>query len=168
MKPFPPMALVAPPGDLCYNKQKYRSRMNLPIGERAEKERVVVKIQESAENYLEAILVLSNQNGTVRSIDIAAYLQFSKPSVSRAMSLLRQNGYAEMDKDGLITLTPKGLEIAERVYERHRLLSTWLVSLGVSPDTAAEDACRIEHVISRESFDKIKEHVARYQGGGEA
>lgn len=102
------MALVAPPGDLCYNKQKYRSRMNLPIGERAEKERVVVKIQESAENYLEAILVLSNQNGTVRSIDIAAYLQFSKPSVSRAMSLLRQNGYAEMDKDGLLPSPQRG------------------------------------------------------------
>lgn len=95
------MALVAPPGDLCYNKQKYRSRMNLPIGERAEKERVVVKIQESAENYLETILILQHKKGSVRSIDIATELDFAKPSVSVAMKNLRENGYILMDASAL-------------------------------------------------------------------
>lgn len=118
-----------------------------------------MKIQESAENYLETIYILRKRNGSVRSIDIANELAFSKPSVSVAMKNLRENGYIEMDSDGSITLLDRGLEIAERMYERHTFLSDWLQLLGVAPETAAEDACRIEHVISAESFDAIKHHV---------
>ena len=119
-----------------------------------------MKIQESAENYLETILMLKEEKGAVRSIDIARKTYFSKPSISRAMSLLRENGYITMDKEGLIDLTDAGMEIASRIYERHRFLSKWLVALGVSPETAAEDACRIEHDVSDETFQKIKEHIA--------
>lgn len=119
-----------------------------------------MKIQESAENYLETILMLKEEKGAVRSIDIARKMDFSKPSISRAMSLLRENGYITMDKEGLIDLTDAGMEIASRIYERHRLLCKWLVALGVSPETASEDACRIEHDVSDETFQKIKEHVA--------
>ena len=120
-----------------------------------------MKIQESAENYLEAILMLRQEKGAVRSIDIAGKLEFSKPSVSIAMKTLRENGYIEMDGDGLITLTPAGQEIAERVYERHVLLTNWLVRLGVDREHAVEDACRIEHVISAESLEAIKRHAAQ-------
>lgn len=116
-------------------------------------------IQESAENYLETILILQNRNGTVRSIDIANELEFSKPSVSVAMKNLRNNGYIEMDKSGLIRLLPSGRKIAETVYEKHTTLTSFLTGLGVDPVTAAEDACRIEHVISRESFEAIKRHT---------
>ena len=119
-----------------------------------------MKIQESAEDYLEAILVIQERKGNVRSIDVAHHLNFSKPSVSRAMSLLRENGYVQMDKDGLLSLTDAGMEIASRIYERHRLLTEWLTVLGVRPDVAAEDACRIEHDISEESFARLKEHIA--------
>ncbi|MGI5928330.1 metal-dependent transcriptional regulator [Pseudoflavonifractor sp.] len=119
-----------------------------------------MKIQESAENYLETILMLKEEKGAVRSIDIARKMDFSKPSISRAMSLLRENGYITMDKEGLIDLTDAGMEIASRIYERHRLLSKWLMALGVSPETASEDACRIEHDVSDETFQKIKEHIA--------
>lgn len=115
-------------------------------------------IHESAENYLEAILALS-EKGPVRSIDVAQYLSFSKPSVSRAMSLLRENGYVRMDKDGFLTLTDSGMEIAARIYERHRLLTVWLTQLGVDPEIAAEDACKLEHDLSVESFEAIKRHV---------
>lgn len=115
-------------------------------------------IHESAENYLEAILALG-QKGAVRSIDVAQYLNFSKPSVSRAMSLLRENGYVVMDSSGFLTLTESGLEIASRIYERHLLLTKWLVHLGVSEEVAAEDACRIEHDLSVESFDALREHI---------
>jgi len=118
-----------------------------------------MKIQESAENYLEAILVLKNKNGMVRSIDIAQHLSFSKPSISRAMSLLRENGYITMDKNGWIDLTSAGLAIAERIYERHRIMTEWLTSLGVEPAAAAADACRIEHAISEETFQKIRKHI---------
>ena len=118
-----------------------------------------MKIQESAENYLETILVLSKRKPQVRSIDIAHELSFSKPSVSVAMKNLRLNGYINMDHEGYITLTPAGLAIADKIYERHQLLSRWLVALGVNPDTAAEDACRMEHVISSESFEAIKRHT---------
>ena len=118
-----------------------------------------MKIQESAENYLETILILHQRSGAVRSIDIANELEFSKPSVSVAMKNLRENGYIEMDPGGFITLLDKGREIAEKIYERHRLLSDWLTALGVEPSIASEDACRIEHVISAESFDAIKAHV---------
>lgn len=115
-----------------------------------------MKIQESAENYLETILILQQRNGSVRSIDIANELGFSKPSISIAMRNLRENNYISVDKSGLISLLPPGKEIAERMYERHTLLTHCLTSLGVSPDIAAEDACRIEHVISAESFEAIK------------
>ena len=115
-----------------------------------------MKIQESAENYLETILILKNKNGAVRSIDIANELGFSKPSVSVDMKNLRENGYIEVDSSGYITLLDSGRRIAEKIYERHTTLSKWLVSLGVDAKTAAEDACRIEHIISSESFEAIK------------
>ena len=118
-----------------------------------------MKIQESAENYLETILILQQKKGVVRSIDIVNELEFSKPSVSIAMKNLRENSYIEMDSNGYITLTPSGLKIAETIYERHRLLSNWLMFLGVAPETAVKDACRIEHVISAQSFEAIKKHV---------
>ena len=118
-----------------------------------------MKIQESAENYLETILMLGKEKGNVRSIDIATALSFSKPSVSVAMKNLRLNGYIQMDHDGFITLTPSGKAIADKIYERHRLLSSWLEQLGVDPKVAAEDACRMEHVISAESFEAIKRHT---------
>ncbi len=121
----------------------------------------MMKILESAENYLETILVLNNRIGNVRSIDIVTELGFSKPSVSVAMKNLRQNGYIQVDENGFISLLPSGREIAEKIYERHTLLTEWLTSLGVSPDTAAEDACRIEHVISSESFRALKDHLRK-------
>ena len=129
---------------------------------KASKEAAPVKIQESAENYLEAILVLTQRNGQVRSIDVAHYTGFSKPSISRAVGLLRDNGYVSIDQNGLLGLTEAGLKIAETIYERHTVLTDLLTKLGVSPETAAEDACRIEHVISAETFDKLKEHVRKY------
>ena len=122
-----------------------------------------MKIHESAENYLETILILQKRLGQVRSIDIASELSFSKPSVSVAMKNLRLNGYIDVSKDGYITLLEKGQEIAERIYERHTLFSDWLTALGVSPEVAAEDACRIEHVISDETFEAFKAHTAKYQ-----
>ena len=118
-----------------------------------------VKIQESAENYLETILILKNKKGMVRSIDIAHELGFSKPSVSIAMKNLRQNGYIDVDTKGFIELTESGREIAERIYERHTFISRWLENIGVDPKVAAEDACRIEHVISAESFEAMKRYV---------
>ena len=120
-----------------------------------------MQIRESAENYLETILILSQRKGKgeVRSIDIVNELEFSKPSVSVAMKNLRENGYITVDKDGYIRLTAKGLEIAEKMYERHRLLSQWLIKLGVDEKVAVEDACRMEHVISAESFAAIKKHT---------
>lgn len=121
-----------------------------------------MKIQESAENYLEAIHVLMMRNGQVRSIDVAHYTGFSKPSISRAVGLLRDNGYVSIDQNGLLSLTEAGLKIAETIYERHTVLTDLLTKLGVSPETAAEDACRIEHVISAETFEKLKEHVRKY------
>ena len=121
-----------------------------------------MKIQESAENYLETILVLNQRNGYTRSIGIGAELNFSKPSVSIAMKNLRENGYVEVDGGGHITLTEAGLEIARRIYERHTFLTGWLSALGVDPKVAAEDACRIEHVISSESFDAIRTFVSKH------
>ena len=119
-----------------------------------------MKIQESAENYLETILILSQSQPHVRSIDIAAELEFSKPSVSVAMKNLRQNDLIIMNEDGHITLTPSGLAIAAKMYERHTLISSLLIKLGVNDKTAVEDACRIEHVISEESFEAIKRHIS--------
>lgn len=122
-----------------------------------------LRIHESAENYLETIHILKERLGQVRSIDIASELSYSKPSVSVAMKNLRNNGYIEVDPDGYITLLDKGREIAEKMYERHTLLSDLLTSLGVNPQTAAEDACRIEHVISEETFLAFKAHAAKYK-----
>lgn len=116
-------------------------------------------VNESAENYLETILILSKELPVVRSVDIANELGFKKSSVSVAMKNLREKQHISVDKSGFITLTPSGREIAEMIYERHLLLSSWLVRLGVSEEKAAEDACKIEHVISRESFQAIKSHV---------
>lgn len=118
-----------------------------------------MKIQESAENYLETILVLGNRQGNVRSIDIVNEMGFSKPSVSYAMKQLRENGYIAVDENGHITLLDSGRQIAEKIYERHRLLTDFLVRLGVDEKVAAEDACRMEHVISAESFKAIKAHA---------
>ena len=120
-----------------------------------------MKIQESAENYLETILILQKRNGSVRSIDIVNELDYSKPSISIAMKNLRENGYIEMDPSGFISFLPEGQKIAEKVYERHIVISNWLASLGVDPSVAEEDACRIEHVISAESFEAIKSHIAK-------
>ena len=121
-----------------------------------------MKIHESAENYLETILVLHQRKGSVRSIDIANELEFSKPSVSVAMKNLRLKGYIEMDASGLIHLLPEGRAVAEAVLEKHRLMTQFLMALGVREEVAAEDACRIEHVLSDESFEAIKEHARKY------
>lgn len=119
----------------------------------------MAKIQESGEMYLETIHILSKKGGPVRSLDVAEYMGFSKPSVSRAVGLLRKGGYLEMATDGHLTLTTAGEEVANKIYERHTLLSTWLTRLGVCPEVAAEDACKMEHVISDESFAAIKRHA---------
>lgn len=122
-----------------------------------------MNIHESAEDYLECILMLHSQKGAVRSIDIVHELSYSKPSVSIAMKRLRENGYVEMDTDGFITLTDAGEAIAQRIYERHRVLTAFLTRLGVSAETAAADACKIEHDISEESYEKIKELILNGQ-----
>lgn len=116
---------------------------------------------ESAENYLETILVLSRRLPVVRSVDIATELDFKKSSVSVAMKKLRESGHIIVSPEGYITLTASGREIADCIYERHTLLSRWLERLGVDPKVAAEDACRIEHVISAESFSAIKKHASQ-------
>ena len=122
-----------------------------------------MKVNESAENYLETILILSKTHPVVRSVDIAAELGFKKSSVSVAMKNLRENAHIVMSKEGFITLTPTGREIAEMIYERHELLSSWLTGLGVDPGVAAEDACRMEHVISDATFQALKRHLASPQ-----
>ena len=116
-------------------------------------------LQESGEMYLETILILSQKSGFVRSVDIGEKMGYSKPSVSRAVGILRQGGYIQVGKDGGITLTDSGRAVAEKIYERHRLLTRFLVTLGVEEATAAEDACKIEHVISDAAFEAIKRHA---------
>ncbi len=118
-----------------------------------------MNIYESSENYLEAVLMLQEANGSVRSIDVANRLGFSKPSVSIAMKRLRENGYVDIEGNGQITLLPSGREIAEKIYERHRLLTKCFIRLGVNDKTAAADACKVEHDLSEETFQKIKEHM---------
>lgn len=120
-----------------------------------------MRLQESGEMYLEAILVLHKKSGHVRSIDVSEYLGYSKPSVSRAVGLLKNGEYIVVDPDGTITLTDSGREIAEKIYERHTVLSALLVKMGVSPDVAAADACKLEHAISDESFQAIKNYASR-------
>jgi len=118
-----------------------------------------MKVQESAENYLETILVLSLKGNNVRSIDIVNELEYSKPSVSVAMKNLREKGYIVMDNDGYITLTANGRKIADSMYERHVAITDWLVLLGVNKKTAVSDACKMEHVMSEESFLALKKHI---------
>ena len=120
-------------------------------------------VRESGEMYLEAILVLAKKSGYVRSIDVSEYLGYSKPSVSRAMGILREGGYVLMEKDGAITLTDSGKKLAETIYERHTVLSELLIRLGVDEKTATDDACRIEHVISDESFQAIKQYYYQHK-----
>lgn len=117
-------------------------------------------IHESGEDYLEAILMIKKRSGNVRSIDVARELSFSKPSVSVAMKNLKTSNYITVDKNGFINLTEAGQEIADKIYERHTFLTNWLTSLGVDPEVAAEDACKMEHAISSESFSAIKKFVA--------
>ena len=119
----------------------------------------MLKTNESAENYLETILVLSQKKPVVRGVDIAEELGFKKSSVSVAMKNLRENGYILMDDQGHITLTASGQTIADTMYERHTMLSNWLIYLGVDAKTAAEDACRMEHVLSAQTFEAIKRHI---------
>lgn len=125
---------------------------------------IPIKTTESSEMYIETILMLQKKHANIRSIDIVHQTGYSKPSVSRAMALLKKSEHIEMDGFGYITLTPKGLLVASKIVERHEILSKVLISLGVSPDIAAVDACRIEHVISDETFDCIKQHL-REKGG---
>ena len=121
-----------------------------------------MNIHESAEDYLEAILILRERQGAVRSIDVVRQLELTKPSVSVAMKRFRENGYIEMDADGYITLLPPGEEIAQRIYGRHKLLTQFLILLGVSEETAAADACKMEHDLSEETYARIKEHAAKF------
>ena len=120
-----------------------------------------MKIQESAENYLETILIITGRNGSCRSIDIANELGYSKPSVSVAMKNLRENGFIDVMGDGTILLMPPGRAIAEKLYNRHTILTEYLLRLGVSEKTATEDACKIEHIISEESFEAIKASLTK-------
>lgn len=119
-------------------------------------------LHESAEMYLEAIYQLQRQRGSVRSVDVAEFMGYSKPSVSRAVGLLKQGGYLLVEKDGSLTLTENGFAAAQKVFERHEILTGLLVRLGVSGETAAEDACKMEHVLSDETFEAIKRHMAQY------
>lgn len=118
-----------------------------------------MNLQESGEMYLETILILSKKMSNVRAIDVGEYMGYSKPSVSRALGLLKEGGYVTSDKDGYLALTEIGTETAEKILERHKTITEYLVKLGVSPDTASNDACKIEHVISDESLEAIKKHA---------
>ncbi|MBQ8862952.1 MAG: metal-dependent transcriptional regulator [Clostridia bacterium] len=118
-------------------------------------------IQESGEMYLETIFVLSKSHPSVRAIDVSEHLGYSKPSVSRAMGILKNGGYITVDTSGYITLTESGLEIAQKIYERHTFLSKFLMALGVDEKTAADDACKIEHVLSDTSFEAIKDYAEK-------
>ncbi|NMP36551.1 MAG: metal-dependent transcriptional regulator [Clostridiales bacterium] len=120
-----------------------------------------MRLQESGEMYLETILILSQKSQAVRSLDVAEYMNYSKPSVSRAVGLLKTAGYISADPEGYLTLTEPGREIAAKIYERHRLLTEFLMHLGVDSDTASQDACKIEHDISDASFEAIKAHALK-------
>lgn len=119
------------------------------------------ELRRSGEDYLEAILIVLNRSGGVRSVDVAREMQVSKPSVSRAMGLLKDGGFILIDDEGYITFTQAGRIVAESIYERHIVLTDWLENLGVERELAAEDACKLEHDISRESFSKLKEHIEK-------
>lgn len=121
-----------------------------------------MSLQESGEMYLETIYVLLKEKQEVRAIDVGEHMGYSKPSVSRALGILKNGGYVTADKDGYLSLTEAGLEVAERTYTRHKVLTEVFVRLGVSPEQASEDACRIEHVISNESFEALKKHIRNF------
>lgn len=123
-------------------------------------ERTTMRLQESGEMYLETILVLSQKSDSVRSLDVAEYMGFSKPSVSRAVGLLKSGGYITVDREGYLSLTKEGLEIAQKIYDRHKLLTAFLINIGVDEKTAAEDACKMEHDISDLTYEAIKNHLA--------
>lgn len=120
-----------------------------------------MNIYESGEMYLETILVLSKEGKSVRAVDVGEYMGYSKPSVSRAIGILKKNGYVDVEKSGALYLTESGREIAEKIYERHRVLTKFFVSLGVDEKIASDDACKIEHHISDESFEAIKRHISK-------
>lgn len=120
-----------------------------------------MNLQESGQMYLESIYILNKQNGQCRSIDVVEYMGYSKPSVSRAMGLLKKGGFIEVNADGTLLLTPLGTKVAETMYERHTLLTELLIRLGVPREIATEDACKIEHVISDDSFEAIKNYIAK-------
>ena len=124
-----------------------------------------MSLHESAEMYLETIYTLSQNNRSVRSIDVAEALGYSRPSISRAVGLLKNNGYLSVDEDSFLILTEKGIAVAKKIYERHTLLTAALMALGVDKESAAEDACRIEHVISDKSLDAIKAHMDKFKNG---
>lgn len=124
----------------------------------------VMHLQESGEMYLETIYVLTKNNSNVRSIDVCEYMGYSKPSVSRAIGLLKNGGYVTVDEDGHLSLTAEGKEVAEKIFERHTMLTQFLVGLGVSEETASEDACKMEHVISDESVEAIKNYIENNRG----
>ena len=124
----------------------------------------MMNIRQSAEDYLETILILHERKGSVRSIDIANEMGFSKPSVSVAMKNLRENGYIQVDESGHITLTQMGYDVADKIYERHKVVSEYFVLLGVAPETAAQDACKIEHILSNDSFQAIKGQYEKLKG----
>ena len=134
---------------MCYPIIKYQRKARA----------ATVQLQESGEMYLETILVLSKEKKSVRAIDIAEHMGFSKPSVSRAVVLLREGGYITVDKDGFLSLTDEGRRTAEKTYERHRILTEFFVSIGVPPEVASDDACKIEHRISDETIAAIKAHT---------
>lgn len=126
----------------------------------------LMKIHKSSEDYLEAMLMMKEKNGYIRSLDVAQRLGVTKPSVGYAVKQLREGGYITMDKDSLITLTDSGMEIARRIYVRHQLLTEFLIRLGVDEQTARQDACRLEHDISEQSFEALRRHVESYNQGG--
>ena len=121
-------------------------------------------LQESGEMYLETIYILSAKSSSVRSVDVGEYMGYSKPSVSRAVGILKKGGYVVTDKDGYLSLTDAGTEVAKKIYERHTVLTEFLVRLGVSRETAVEDACRMEHDISDETFEALKRHAVEHNG----
>lgn len=120
-----------------------------------------MRLQESGEMYLETIYILAKKSGSVRAVEVGEYMGFSKPSVSRAVKLLRDGGYLTVLADGSLALTDVGAETAEKIYERHTILTKWLRTLGLPEDIASEDACRIEHVISSETFEAIKKYISK-------
>jgi DtxR family Mn-dependent transcriptional regulator len=121
-----------------------------------------MNIQKSSEDYLETMLMLKEEKGYIRSVDIARHMDVTKPSVSYATRRLRENGYIDMDNDGLITLTDTGMAIAEKIYARHKMLTSFLIMIGVDDETAADDACKLEHDISNETFDALCKHVDKF------